>query len=70
MMYVSDYAPPFTISNKMLGYVSSISEKIGKISNYNDFESKPQLRKTTESNPFTLHLLLRLTLFRCRRSEM
>ena len=42
---MSDYSPPFTISNKMLGYVSSISEKIGRISNYNDFESKPQLRK-------------------------
>lgn len=42
---MSDYTPPFSISNKMLGFVSSISEKIGKISNYNDFESKPQLRK-------------------------
>ena len=42
---MSDYVPPFTISNKMLGFVSSISEKIGKISNYNDFQSKLQLRK-------------------------
>ena len=42
---MSDYTPPFSISNKMLSLVSSISEKIGKISNYNDFESKPQLRK-------------------------
>ena len=42
---MADYAPPFSISNKMLGFVSSISEKIGRISNYNDFESKPQLRK-------------------------
>ncbi len=40
-----DYTPPFLISNKILSLVSSISEKIGKISNYNDFESKPQLRK-------------------------
>lgn len=39
------YSPPYSITNKMLEYVSSISEKIGKISNYNDFESKPQLRK-------------------------
>ena len=45
MVNMSDYTPPFSISNKMLGFVSSISEKIGKISNYNDFESKPQLRK-------------------------
>jgi Fic family protein len=42
---MSTYTPPFSISNKMLSLVSSISEKIGKISNYNDFESKPQLRK-------------------------
>ena len=42
---MSDYTPPFTISNKMLDFVSSISEKIGRICNYNDFESKPQLRK-------------------------
>ena len=42
---MSEYTPPFFISNKMLSLVSSISEKIGKISNYNDFESKPQLRK-------------------------
>lgn len=42
---MSEYSPPFLISNKMLSLVSSISEKIGKISNYNDFESKPQLRK-------------------------
>ena len=42
---MSEYTPPFLISNKMLSLVSSISEKIGKISNYNDFESKPQLRK-------------------------
>ena len=38
MIFMYDYTPPFTISNKMLGYVSSISEKIGRISNYNDFE--------------------------------
>lgn len=42
---MSDYSPPFTISNEMLGLVSAISEKIGRISNYNDFEAKPQLRK-------------------------
>ena len=31
MVNMSDYTPPFSISNKMLGFVSSISEKIGKI---------------------------------------
>lgn len=42
---MSDYKPPFAISNKMLMYVSSISEKIGNISSYNSFQSKPHLRK-------------------------
>ena len=28
---MGDYAPPFTITNKILTYVSSISEKIGRI---------------------------------------
>ena len=42
---MSDYTPPFSISNKMLEFVSSISEKIGRISDYTDFETKPQLRK-------------------------
>ncbi len=39
------YTPPFTITNKMLSLVSTISEKIGNISSYNNFESKPHLRK-------------------------
>ena len=34
MVNMSDYTPPFSISNIMLGFVSSIFEKIGKISNY------------------------------------
>ncbi len=42
---MSDYTPPFAITNKMLGLVSTISEKIGNISSYNNFESKPHLRK-------------------------
>lgn len=39
------YEPPFTISNKMLMLVAQISEKIGRISNYRNFESKPHLRR-------------------------
>ncbi len=42
---MSGYTPPFTITNKMLSLVSTISEKIGNISSYNNFESKPHLRK-------------------------
>ena len=29
---MGDYKPPFTITNEILSYVSSISEKIGQIS--------------------------------------
>ena len=39
------YIPPFTVTNKMLTMVSDIAEKIGRISNYHSFESKPHLRK-------------------------
>ncbi len=42
---MSNYIPPFTITNKMLELTSSISEKVGKISGRKELESKPQLRK-------------------------
>ncbi len=38
-----DYKPPFT--NEMLSYVSSISEKIGRITVTSNLEAKPHLRK-------------------------
>lgn len=42
---MSNYIPPYTISNRMLELVSDISEKIGKISSYKELESKPHLRR-------------------------
>lgn len=39
------YQPPFHISNVMLMYVSSISEKVGEISVLHNLETKPHLRK-------------------------
>lgn len=39
------YIPPFTISNKMLEYVSSISEKVGGINGRHMLDNKPHLRK-------------------------
>ncbi len=48
------YEPPYTISNKMLELVSSISEKVGKISSHRELETRPHLRKTTGSDPFIL----------------
>ena len=42
---MADYKPPFTFTNKMLDYVSSIMEKIGKLDNYTNFNKMPVLRR-------------------------
>lgn len=42
---MGDYKPPFTITNEILSYVSSISEKIGHITATGNLESRPHLRK-------------------------
>lgn len=42
---MSNYVPPYTISNRMLELVSDISEKVGKISGHKELESKPHLRR-------------------------
>ena len=39
------YKPPFTITNQILAYVASISEKLGRITAIANLESKPHLRK-------------------------
>lgn len=39
------YEPPFTITNLIVSYVASISEKIGRITLLSDMEAKPHLRK-------------------------
>lgn len=39
------YSPPFSITNEMISLVSEISDKLGQINNYKDFESKPHLRR-------------------------
>lgn len=42
---MSEYTPPFEITNEILSLVASISEKIGKISAVSNLESKPHLRR-------------------------
>ena len=39
------YKPPFIITNKMLEYISSIMEKIGRIDNYTNLNKMPLLRR-------------------------
>ena len=45
---MEEYKPPFTITNEILSYVSSISEKIGRITATNNLEAKPHLRKNNK----------------------
>jgi Fic family protein len=42
---MKNHTPPFTITNRMVASVSHISEKLGQISNYREFESRPHLRR-------------------------
>lgn len=42
---MENYKPPFNITNKMLTYVASVSEKIGRITAVGSLNSKPYLRK-------------------------
>lgn len=43
---MSKYEPPFVITNQILSYVSSVSEKLGRITATNNLEAKPHLRKS------------------------
>lgn len=52
------YTPPFEITNKMLSFVSSISEKIGNIDYQNNLESKPHLRRNNKIR--SIHSSLRI----------
>ena len=52
------YTPPFNITNEMLSLVSSISEKVGKMSVTRNLESKPHLRKNSRIK--SIHSSLRI----------
>lgn len=42
---MEEYKPPFTITYKILSYISSISEKIGRINEASHLEARPHLRR-------------------------
>ena len=42
---VKNYKPPFIITSKIVDYISSIMEKIGKLDNYTNFNKMSALRK-------------------------
>lgn len=52
------YQTPFTITNDILFYVSSISEKIGRITATGNLEAKPHLRKNNRIK--SIHSSLRI----------
>ena len=58
LLYMDKYTPPFDITNKMLYFVSSISEKIGNIDYQHNFESKPHLRRNNKIR--SIHSSLRI----------
>ncbi len=45
---VPNYSPPYIITDKILGLVASISEKVGRITERNNLNSKPHLRKNSK----------------------
>lgn len=50
--------PPYTITNTMLSYIASISEKLGKVSVVHGLESKPHLRRNNRIK--SIHSSLRI----------
>lgn len=55
---MSDYTPPFTISNEMLELVSDISEKVGRVNSHKELENKPHLRRNNRIR--SIHSSLRI----------
>ena len=55
---MDQYTPPFEITNQILSYVSSISEKVGRISAKAQLETKPHLRKNNRIK--SIHSSLRI----------
>ena len=45
---MSGYTPPYEITDKILSLVASISEKIGRVTERSNLDSKPHLRKNNK----------------------
>lgn len=55
---MTSYTPPYNITDTMLTLVSSISEKVGKISVTSNMQTKPHLRKNNRIN--SIHSSLKI----------
>ena len=47
---MKNYMPPFTITNEILDYVSSIMEKVGRLNDYTNLDKKTILRRNNRIN--------------------
>ena len=65
---MEEYKPPFTITNKMLSYVSTISEKIGRITAISNMEAKPHLRRNNRIKSIHSSLKIEANSLTLRRS--
>ena len=45
---LKNYSPPFVITNEIVSYISSISEKLGRLAATSNLESRPHLRKNNQ----------------------
>ncbi|MDY3867985.1 MAG: Fic family protein [Pyramidobacter sp.] len=45
---MKEYKPPFALTHEIVSYVSSISEKLGRIASLKNLEAKPHLRKNNK----------------------
>ena len=45
---MAGYQPPFTITNRMVGLVSEIAEKIGRLDRNKSLDMKPHLRRNNQ----------------------
>lgn len=55
---MTNYKPPYTITDKMLEYVASISEKVGSLKNHSHLETRPHLRRNNRIK--SIHSSLRI----------
>lgn len=55
---MAEYEPPYSLTEKMMNLVSSISEKIGKLEVYHNLDSKPHLRRNNRIK--SIHSSLRI----------
>lgn len=65
---MTDYVPPFTITDTMLNLVSDISEKVGQMNSFEELKNKPHLRRNNRIR--SIHSSLRIEANSLSESEV